>query len=65
VAVETSGACGPKALTFLRELGQKITVYSENQHSFSYLMLRLSVAVQQGIAASVLGTREMPDWDYE
>ena len=41
-----------------------IAVYSEDQRSFSYLMQRLSVAVQQGIAAAVLDTMEIPDCDY-
>ena len=46
VAIETSGVFGPKSLSFIRELG----------NSTDYLMQRLTVAVQRGNSAAVLGT---------
>ena len=55
LALPTSSSLCPQTLNFIRELGRKITIYSEVQ-KFSNLMQRLSVAAQQGNAALVLGT---------
>ena len=56
IAIESSGACGPLTLEFLRDLGNRIRQATGEESSFMYLLQRLSVAVQRGYAASVLGT---------
>ena len=47
---------GPKTTEFLKELGHRLRQVSGEANSFAYLTQRLSVAVQRGNAASVLGT---------
>ena len=56
IAIETMGAFGSKSLKFIRELGKRITLHSGYPLAFCHLIQRLSVAVQQGNAASVLST---------
>ena len=56
IAIESLGACGPLTLEFLRDLGNRIRQATGEESSFMYLLQRLSVAVQRGNAASVLGT---------
>ena len=56
VAIETSGVFGPKTTKVLKELGHRLRQMSGEANSFAYLTQRLSVAVQHGNAASVLGT---------
>ena len=55
MAIETSGVFGPKSLLFVRELGRIARVTGEVK-STNYLVQRLSVAVQRGNSAAVLGT---------
>ena len=45
---------------FLRELGCHLKQVTGEARSFSYLRQRLSVAVQRGNAAAVMGTRGAP-----
>ena len=59
VAIETSGVFGPKTTEFLKELGLRLRQVSGEANSFAYLTQRLSVAIQRGNAASVLGTIKM------
>ena len=56
VAIETSGAMGPSARVFFRELGHRLRQVTGEFRSNTYLLQRLSVAIQRGNAASVLGT---------
>ena len=58
VAVETSGVVGPQSLAFLKDLGRRMRQVTGEERSLSYLRIlqRVSVAVQRGNAASVLGT---------
>ena len=65
VAIETSGVFGPKTLEFLKELGHQLRQVSREAYSFAYLTQRLSVAVQRGNAASVLGTMKMGSQEEE
>ena len=58
-AIETSGACGSLTLEFLRDLGNRLRQATGEESSFAYLLQRLSVAVQRGNAASVLGTSSL------
>jgi hypothetical protein len=63
IAVETLGAPGDEALTFFRDLGQRIAAATAEPRSFQFLMQRVSVAVQRGNAACIVGTVQASDWD--
>ena len=56
VAIETSGCFGPETASFIQDLGRKLRLESRDANSYTYLAQRLSVAIQRGNAASVLGT---------
>ena len=56
IAIETLGAMGPKTRAFIKSLGKRITRQTGDQRETFYLSQRLSVAVQQGNSASVLGS---------
>ena len=65
VAIETSGVVGPQTMAFLKELGQRLAQASGDERSTTYLFQRLSVAVQRGNSASVLGTTgQLPGQDF-
>ena len=52
VAIETSGAIGPRSRVFLRELGRRVRW--ESGEPRATILQRLSVAVQRGNAAVIL-----------
>ena len=56
IAVETLGALGNEASHFFRDVGNRIVSATKEPRSYQFLMQRLSVAVQRGNAACVLGT---------
>ena len=56
VAIETTGVIGERSRKFLVELGHRIRRVSGEVNSTAFLLQRLSIAVQRGNAASVLGT---------
>ena len=65
VAIETTGVFGPDTVQFLRELGRRLQLVSADHNSFTYLVQRLSVAVQRGNAASVMGSaRSLESQDF-
>ena len=55
VAVKTMGVFGPEARSFLRELGHRIANATQDPLSHLYLRQRISVAVQRGNTAAILG----------
>ena len=55
VAVETMGVLGREADCFLREVARQIEQMSDDRLAHQYLLQCVSVAVQRGNAASVLG----------
>ena len=57
MAVESLGALGPDAQSFLRDLGRCLREAMSEPSSYHYLLQRISVAMQRGNAAAVLGTR--------
>ncbi len=59
VAIETSGVFGPKSLLFVSELGRRLARVTGELRSTNYLLQRLSVAVQRGNSASVMGTMDL------
>ena len=60
VAIETSGAIGSRSRAFLRELGRRVGAQTGEARSTSYLFQRLSVAIQRGNAAAVMGCAPRP-----
>ena len=56
LAVETLGALGEEASVFFRELGQRNATDTGEPRSCQFLLQRLSVIVQRGNAACILGT---------
>ena len=59
VAVETSGAFGPAALELFTDTAKCTRMVTQEVKSRAYLFQRVSLALQQGNAASVLGTSLM------
>ena len=62
VAIETSGAIRPSLRVFIRELGRRVALEIGEARSTSYLIQWLSVAIQRGNAAAVLGCTSHPNW---
>ena len=56
IAVETLGVPGDEALAFFRDLGKRIADVTDEPRSFQFLMQRVSVAIQRGNAACIVGT---------
>ena len=57
VAIETLECFSSKTYAFLKELGKRITCLSGDQHAPSYYLLQhLSVAIQRGNSASIIGS---------
>ena len=56
VAIETLGTWGTSAIALCQELGARIAQVTGDPRSLAFLKQRLSLAVQRGNAASVLGT---------
>ena len=50
------GSWGPIGLKFIRNLGNKIQILTRDKLATSHLMQRISIAIQQGNAMSVMGT---------
>ena len=56
VAVETAGVFGPLSRAFMQDLGDRLNKVSGDARSRLFLFQRVSVTIQRGNAASVLGT---------
>ena len=56
VAIETSGTFRPWTTEFLRELGHHLRLATGESKDATYLLQHLSVAIQRGNAASVMGS---------
>ena len=56
VVIETLGSWGSAGAAFVNEVGRRITAASGEQRATSFLKQRLSMAVQRGNAAAILGT---------
>jgi len=64
IAVETFGALGNEALAFFRDVGRRVAAVTEEPRSFQFLMQRLSVSIQRGNAACIVGTvPQSASWD--
>ena len=58
IITNSSGVYGPRTADFLKELGHRLRQVSGEASSFHYLAQRLSVAIQRGNSASVMGTMD-------
>ena len=58
IAMETLGAIGPEAGCFFRDLGRCIAVAISEPLSHQYLYQQVSVVIQRGNAAAILGTAQ-------
>ena len=56
IAIETMGTWGARGLSFINEVGRRIAEQTGDPRSTAFLKQRLSLAVQRGNAAAVLGT---------
>jgi hypothetical protein len=56
IAVESMGPLGQEATIFFNELGRRIQATTAEPRSLQFLFQRLSVTVQRGNAACVIGT---------
>ena len=56
IAIETLGAFGNEANVFITELGRRLQIATLDTRARMFLLQRLSVALQRGNAACVLGT---------
>ena len=56
VVVETLGALGPEASSFLKEIARRIFFARGVERAHEFLLQRGAVAVQRGNAVSVLGS---------
>jgi len=61
IAIETLGPVGLEATAFFQELGRRMFVINQEPRTLSFLWQRLSVAVQRGNAACILGTEKWSD----
>ena len=61
IATETLGPFGPEAIRFIEDLGNKISNMNGDKRSKSYLFQSLSIAVQRGNGACVMGTTNSVD----
>ena len=61
MAFEVQGGCGPVTYSFLRALGKRLLAATQEPKSTLYLKQHISVALQAGNSASVLGTLEASD----
>ena len=56
VAVETFGAWGSQGLKLVKDIGRKICEATGEKRSTYFLLQNISMAIQRGNAASILGT---------
>ena len=56
IAVETLGVLGPSAASVIADIGQRIARETGDPRALAFLRQRISLAVQRGNAASVVGT---------
>ena len=56
IAVQTIGAVGADAMSFFIELRRRVPFITNEKRLYSFLMQRLSLAVQNGIATCVIGS---------
>jgi len=61
IAIETLGPINDEGMSFLQQLGHHMTSASGDKREFSFLMQRISIAVQRSNAVAILGTMTNDD----
>ena len=61
IAIETLGTWGPSALSICSEIGGRVATRTGDIRAVTFLKQRLSIAVQKGNAAAVIGTWPLGD----
>ncbi|XP_055340939.1 uncharacterized protein LOC129590009 [Paramacrobiotus metropolitanus] len=61
IAFETMGPWGPSAIAIVKELGKRLQQHTGERRSHEFLRQRLSLEIQRGNAASILGTMDGVD----
>ena len=56
VAIETSGVIGPKSKMLLEEFGSRMMRHTGDEYAITYLLQRLSIEIQRGNSASIMGS---------
>ena len=56
ISIETFGAWDVDSLSFIKELGRKMSVVTGDPRETQFLLQRISVAIQRGNASSCMGT---------
>ena len=56
IAVETFGSWGSDSLKFIKEIGKRIQETTGEKRATAYLVQSISMTIQKGNAASILGT---------
>ncbi|OXA62157.1 hypothetical protein Fcan01_01115 [Folsomia candida] len=56
VAIETIGVWGKEGLSLIKEIGSRITIVTEEKRATAFLLQRMSIAVQRGNVAAILGS---------
>ena len=65
IAIETLGEFGSSVIDFFNVLGYRMRTVSQDTRASMFLMQRLSVAMQRGNAACILGTIADDDFTTE
>ena len=65
IAIETSVLFGENAIDFFNDLGNQMRTVSQDARAGMFLKQRLSVAMQRGNAACILGTIADDDFSAE
>ena len=61
IAVETLGVLGREARHFVKEVARRVKSVTDDPLAHQYLLQRISVAVQRGNAAALLGCMGVRD----
>ena len=56
IAAETYGAWGPQGRKIVKEIGKRIQEVTGEKRSTFYLFQSISIAIQRGNAACIIGT---------
>jgi hypothetical protein len=56
IAVETTGVWAPDSLRLLRDIGSHLSATSGEPRATLFFLQRISISIQRGNAASILGT---------
>ena len=63
VAIETLGPWNCEGLSFIKELGRRISIDTGDPRETTFLLQKISVAVQMGNAVSIIGSLPLHETD--